>query len=164
MGFARRGDVEGLRAYLCSDAFNGLDPQHRRAAMRSYASRVRKTSWGDPIMRAKTGRRLPSSLGMNGFGLHQAMRGFRLTQCFRRSALRDLRGGREEILVPIATDRLPVDYRSFSCAGIPECFPNPARHKCSVTSEPSVDARALNYRVLAIRNPTSVRRNPGGAA
>jgi hypothetical protein len=79
MGFARGGDVDGLRAYLRSDAFmaafNGLDPQRRRSAMRSYATaealceakaphrlvqpkpihakRAQKTSWGDPMMRAK---------------------------------------------------------------------------------------------------------------
>ena len=76
---ARNGDVEGLRAYLRSDAFlaafNGLDPERRQSAMRSYAKaealceanapyrlvkpkpihakRAQKTSWGDPVMRAK---------------------------------------------------------------------------------------------------------------
>ena len=39
---ARNGDVEGLRAYLRSDAFlaafSGLDPQRRQSAMRSYAT------------------------------------------------------------------------------------------------------------------------------
>ena len=38
---AHRGDVDGLRAYLRSDAFlmafNGLDPERRRSAMRSFA-------------------------------------------------------------------------------------------------------------------------------
>jgi hypothetical protein len=79
MGFARRGDVEGLCAYLLSDAFmaafNGLDPQRRRSAMRSYATaealceakaphplvkpkpidvkRAQKVSWDDPVMLAK---------------------------------------------------------------------------------------------------------------
>ena len=79
MGFARRGNVDGLRAYLRSEAFmaaiNGLDPRRRRSAMHSYAAaealceakaplrhvkpkpihakRAQKTSWGNPIMRAK---------------------------------------------------------------------------------------------------------------
>ena len=39
---ARNGDVEGLRAYLRSDAFltafTGLDPQGRQSAMRCYAT------------------------------------------------------------------------------------------------------------------------------
>jgi hypothetical protein len=73
--------VDGLRAYLRSDAFmaafNGLDPQRRRSAMRSYATaealceakaphrlvkpkpidakRSQKVDWGDPVMRAKLG-------------------------------------------------------------------------------------------------------------
>ena len=38
--FARNGDVEGLRAYLRSDAFltafGGLDPERRQSAMRAY--------------------------------------------------------------------------------------------------------------------------------
>src|SRR5262245_20774345 len=42
MGLARTGDVEGLRAYARSEAFLrafiGLDPNHRRAAMRCYAN------------------------------------------------------------------------------------------------------------------------------
>src|SRR5262245_65412090 len=37
---AKKGDVEGLRAYACSEAFlrdfNGLDPNRRQSAMRSY--------------------------------------------------------------------------------------------------------------------------------
>ena len=40
---ARNGDVEAFRAYLRSDAFlaafNGLDPERRQSAMRSYARR-----------------------------------------------------------------------------------------------------------------------------
>jgi hypothetical protein len=76
---ARKGDIDGFRAYVCSDAFltafNGLDPERRQSAMRSYlkaealceakaprplakpkpidAKRVEKVSWGDPAMRAK---------------------------------------------------------------------------------------------------------------
>jgi hypothetical protein len=76
---ARAGDVEGLRAYLRSDAFStafsGLDAQGRQSAMRSYATaeamsearapyrlvrpkpihakRAQKTSWGSLLMRAK---------------------------------------------------------------------------------------------------------------
>jgi len=76
---ARNGDVEGFRAYVRSEAFleafNGLDPQSRQSAMRSYATaealceakapqrlvspkpihvkRAQKTSWSDPMMRAK---------------------------------------------------------------------------------------------------------------
>src|SRR6185436_17756607 len=40
MSYARSGDVEGFRSYLCSeafmDAFNGLDPRRRRSALRCY--------------------------------------------------------------------------------------------------------------------------------
>ena len=76
---ARNGDVEGLRAYLRSEAFlaafSGLDPERRQSAMRSYAKaealceanapyrlakpkpihakRAQKTNWGDPVMRAR---------------------------------------------------------------------------------------------------------------
>ena len=76
---ARNGDVDGLRAYLRSDAFlaafSGLDPERRQSAMRSYAAaealceakaphrlvkpkpihakRAHKTSWDNPVMRAK---------------------------------------------------------------------------------------------------------------
>jgi hypothetical protein len=76
---ARYGDVEGFRAYVRSDAFlaafNGLDPERRQSAMRSYAEaetlcetkarrplvkpkpidakRAQKVNWGDPVMRAK---------------------------------------------------------------------------------------------------------------
>ena len=75
----RNGDVEGLRAYLRSDAFltalSGLDPGRRQSALRSYATaealceakapyrlvkpkpihakRAQKTSWSDPVMLAK---------------------------------------------------------------------------------------------------------------
>ena len=75
----RNGDVEGFRAYVRSDAFlaafNGLDPERRQSAMRSYAKaetlceakarrplvkpkpidakRAEKVNWGDPVMRAK---------------------------------------------------------------------------------------------------------------
>lgn len=77
--FARNGDVEGLRAYLRSDAFlaafSGLDPRRRLSAMRSHAKaealceakaphrlikpkpihakRAQKVSWADPAMRAR---------------------------------------------------------------------------------------------------------------
>ena len=76
---ARNGDVEAFRTYLRSAAFlaafNGLDPERRRSAMRSYAraealceamaprrlvkpkpihaKHAQKASWGNPIMRAK---------------------------------------------------------------------------------------------------------------
>ena len=73
---ARNGDVEGLRSQRrLFDAFNGLDPERRQSAMRSYAAaealcearapyrlvkpkpihakRAQKTSWSDPVMRAK---------------------------------------------------------------------------------------------------------------
>ena len=76
---ARAGDVDGFRAYIRSDAFlaalNGLDPQGRQSAMRCYATaeamcearaphrlvkpkpihakRAQKTSWDNPVMRAK---------------------------------------------------------------------------------------------------------------
>jgi len=76
---ARRGDVEGLRAYVRSAAFlrafNGLDPHRRRTVMRSYATaealceskasyplakpgpidarRAGKANWTDPTMRAR---------------------------------------------------------------------------------------------------------------
>jgi hypothetical protein len=79
MRFARYGDVAGMRAYVRGDAFlrafNGLDPERRRSAMRSFAQaealceakarhplvkpkridakRVHKTDWSDPVMRAK---------------------------------------------------------------------------------------------------------------
>ena len=79
MRVAREGDVEGLRAYVRSnaflDAFNGLDPDRRQSAMRCYgraealceskaahplvqpmpidASRAHKTDWSSPEMRAK---------------------------------------------------------------------------------------------------------------
>jgi hypothetical protein len=40
MGLARNGDVEGIRAYVRSDAFlaafGGLDPRHRQTAMRCH--------------------------------------------------------------------------------------------------------------------------------
>jgi hypothetical protein len=75
----RNGDVEGLRAYLRSDAFltalSGLDPGRRQSALRSYATaealceakapyrlvkpkpihakRAQKASWSDPVMLAK---------------------------------------------------------------------------------------------------------------
>ena len=76
---ARAGDVEGLRAYLRSDAFlhafNGLDPERRESVMRAHAAaeamcearaphrlvepkpihakRAQKASWSDPVMLAK---------------------------------------------------------------------------------------------------------------
>ena len=76
---ARNGDLEGFRAYVCSDAFlaafKGLDPERRQSAMRAYAraetlceakaplrlvkpkridaKRAQKANWGDPAMRAK---------------------------------------------------------------------------------------------------------------
>jgi len=79
MGLARSGDVEGLRAFVSGDgflaAFVGLDPNHRRAAMRCFAKaadlceakarhplvrpkpidakRTHKVNWRDDAMRAK---------------------------------------------------------------------------------------------------------------
>ena len=79
---ARNGDVDGIRAYVRSDAFlmafSGLDPGRRRSAMRSFAKaealcevkarrplvkpkpihakRAQKTSWSDPEMRTKLAR------------------------------------------------------------------------------------------------------------
>jgi hypothetical protein len=79
MRLARNGDVEGIRAYVRSDAFLaafvGLDPSHRQTAMRCHvraealseaktrhplvqprpidAKRSHKTDWSDPVMRAK---------------------------------------------------------------------------------------------------------------
>src|SRR6185436_13635814 len=76
---ARNGDVEAFRAYLRSSAFlaafNGLDPERRQSALRSWAAaealceamtprrlvkpkpihakRAQKTSWDNPVMRAK---------------------------------------------------------------------------------------------------------------
>ena len=76
MGLARGGDVEGLRTFVSGDgfltAFVGLDPNHRRAAMRCFAKaadlceaktrhplvpprpidakRVDKVDWSDPVM------------------------------------------------------------------------------------------------------------------
>src|SRR5262245_50374837 len=73
---ARRGDVDGLRAYVRSDAFlaafKGLAPERRRSAMRAFANaetlceakasrplvapkridakRVEKVNWSDPVM------------------------------------------------------------------------------------------------------------------
>jgi hypothetical protein len=79
MRLARNGDVEGIRAYVRSDAFlaafGGLDPRHRQTAMRCHfraealgeakarhplvpprpidAKRTQKVNWNDPAMRAK---------------------------------------------------------------------------------------------------------------
>ena len=79
MRLARNGDVEGIRAYVRSDAFlaafGGLDPGHRQTAMRCHfraealgeakarhplvkprpidAMRTQKVNWRDPAMRAK---------------------------------------------------------------------------------------------------------------
>ena len=79
MRLARNGDVDGLRSYLRSDnflrAFNGLDPERRQSVMRTHsiaedmceartrrrlvepkpihAKRAQKTSWDNPVMRAK---------------------------------------------------------------------------------------------------------------
>src|SRR5262245_38143185 len=79
MRLARNGDVEGIRAYVRSDAFlaafGGLDPGHRQTAMRCHfraealgeararhplvqprpidAKRIQKVSWGAPGMRTK---------------------------------------------------------------------------------------------------------------
>jgi hypothetical protein len=76
---ARNGDVEGLRAYLRSEAylaaFIGLEPERRQSAIRASAraetlceantphrlvkpkpidaKRSQKVDWGDPVMRAK---------------------------------------------------------------------------------------------------------------
>ena len=76
---ARKGDVEGLRAYVRSEAFlrafNGLDPRRRSTAMRSYAKaeafceaktrhplvkpgpidapRTQKANWSDPTKLAR---------------------------------------------------------------------------------------------------------------
>jgi hypothetical protein len=76
---ARKGDVEGLRAYVSTDtflaAFNGLAPERRRSAMRAFAKaealceakayqplavpkridakRVEKVDWGDQGMRER---------------------------------------------------------------------------------------------------------------
>jgi hypothetical protein len=77
--FARNGDVEGFRTYLCSETFlkgfNGLAPEHRQSVMRAHAKaealceakarhplvhpgridvrRAEKVNWSDPAMRAK---------------------------------------------------------------------------------------------------------------
>jgi hypothetical protein len=79
MRLARNGNVEGLREYVRSDpfllAFNGLDPNRRQTAMRSFtkaealceakarhplaqprtidAQRAHKADWSDPEMRVK---------------------------------------------------------------------------------------------------------------
>jgi hypothetical protein len=79
MRLARNGDVEGIRAYVRSDAFLaafcGLEPAHRQTAMRCHlkaealgearaphplvqpkpldAKRTQKVSWRDPVMRGK---------------------------------------------------------------------------------------------------------------
>jgi hypothetical protein len=79
MRLARKGDVEGFRAYVRTDAFlaafNGLDPGQRQSAMRCYATaealcetkarfplvkprpidakRAQKADWSDPAMRVK---------------------------------------------------------------------------------------------------------------
>jgi transcriptional regulator with GAF, ATPase, and Fis domain len=79
MRFARTGDVEGLRAYVASQAFlaafNGLEAAHRQSALRSYAKaealcesksryplvhpsridakRAQKASWSRPEERAR---------------------------------------------------------------------------------------------------------------
>ena len=79
MGYARLGDVDGLRAYLSSDAFvdlfMGVAPGRRQTVLRSYSKaevlceakarhplvhakpidmgRVQKTDWSDPARRAK---------------------------------------------------------------------------------------------------------------
>ena len=79
MRLARNGDVEGIRAYVRSDAFlaafGGLDPGHRQTAMRCHfraealseanarhplvqpnpidAKRTQKVNWRGPAMRAK---------------------------------------------------------------------------------------------------------------
>src|SRR5262245_45504269 len=76
---AKKGDVEGLRAYVRSEAFlrafNGLDPNRRQSAMRCYGkaealceakarhplvpprpidvNRAQKANWSDPAMRAR---------------------------------------------------------------------------------------------------------------
>jgi hypothetical protein len=76
---ARNGDVEGLRAYVRSEAFlanfDGLDPERRQSAIRASAraetlceantphrlvkpkpidaKRSQKVDWGGPAMRAK---------------------------------------------------------------------------------------------------------------
>ena len=76
---ANKGDFEGLRAYVCSDAFlaafNGLDPNRRPSAMRAYARaevlceantchplvkpgpidarRAQKANWSDPARLAR---------------------------------------------------------------------------------------------------------------
>jgi hypothetical protein len=79
MRLARNGDLEGIRAYVRSDAFlqafAGLDPGHRRTAMCCHfraealgeaktrqplvqpgpidAKRIQKVNWSDPAMRTK---------------------------------------------------------------------------------------------------------------
>jgi len=79
MRLARRGDVEGIRAYVRSDSFladfTGLDPGRRQSVMRCYAKaatlceakaahplvqprpidakRTQRVNWRDPVMRAK---------------------------------------------------------------------------------------------------------------
>ena len=79
MGYARLGDVDGLRAYLSSDAFvdlfMGVAPGRRQTVLRSYSKaevlceakarhplvhakpidmgRAQKTDWSDPARRAK---------------------------------------------------------------------------------------------------------------
>ena len=79
MGYARKGDVDGLRAYARSDAFmasfNSLDPEWRQTATRSFgraealcearaphplvrpqpidARRAQKANWSDPARRAQ---------------------------------------------------------------------------------------------------------------
>jgi hypothetical protein len=79
---ARQGDVVGFRRYLCGDdflkSFNGLDPDRRQSVMRAYAKaealcevralhplikpkrigarRTEKSSWSDPVMRARLER------------------------------------------------------------------------------------------------------------
>jgi len=79
MGYARLGDVDGLRAYLSSDAFvdlfMGVDPGRRQTVLRSYSKaevlceakarhplvhakpidmgRAQKTDRSDPARRAK---------------------------------------------------------------------------------------------------------------
>ena len=100
---ARKGDVEGLRAYVRSDAFlrafNGLDPNRRQSAMRSYANaeafceaktrhplvkpgtidarRAQKANLSGPAMRVKIG----------GSGEHEAPP--RISVRFQRHFCRD---------------------------------------------------------------------------
>jgi len=87
---ASNGDVEGLRAYVRSDAFltafAGLDPDRRRSAMRAYAKAetLCEAKARHPLVKPKAHRRQAGGEGRLERSYHAHQAGRRLRSRWRR--------------------------------------------------------------------------------